>query len=120
MSKNPLNLVLRFFLEILALIAMGYWGWESHEGILRWIMTIAIPLFAATVWGIFRVNGDPKDAPIEITGWMRLMLEGVFFSSAGLLLFLANQPTTALVFMLVVVVHYATIYDRILWLLRER
>lgn len=120
MSKHLLNLALHFALEILALIGMGYWGWVMHEGILGLVMMIGVPLFAAAIWGIFRVNGDPKKAPVEIRGWMRLLLEVAFFGSAVLLLFFAKQSTIAIIFALVVVVHYTTTYDRILWLLRER
>ncbi|MCI0714312.1 MAG: YrdB family protein, partial [Chloroflexi bacterium] len=77
MSKNPLNLALRFFLELAALYAMGYWAWTQNEGLLRIVLTIGLPLVAAAMWGVFRVPGDPKDAPVAIPGWLRLVLEAV-------------------------------------------
>lgn len=32
MSQHPLNLALRFLLEIAASVAIGYWGWHQAEG----------------------------------------------------------------------------------------
>jgi hypothetical protein len=119
MSNNPLNLALRFFLELAALFAMGYWGWSQHEGVLRVLLVLGVPIFAATIWGVFRVPNDPRDPPIRVPGMVRLLLEIVFFSAAVGLLFAANQPTTAAIFGGVVLLHYLASYDRILWLLKQ-
>jgi protein involved in polysaccharide export with SLBB domain len=58
MGQNPLNLALRFVLEIVALIAVGYWGWTAATGVLGYVLAIGLPLLAAVFWGTFRVPGD--------------------------------------------------------------
>ena len=43
MSQNPLNLAVRFALELAGLYALGLWGWTQHTGILRYLLTIGLP-----------------------------------------------------------------------------
>ncbi len=59
MGSHPLNLALRFLLELVALGAMGYWGWTQHEGTARWLWAIGLPLVAAVLWGTFAVPTTP-------------------------------------------------------------
>jgi hypothetical protein len=40
---RPLNLVARFLLEIAALVALGYWGYQMAEGGLRYVVAAGIP-----------------------------------------------------------------------------
>ncbi len=35
MSQNPINLALRFVLEMVALVAVGYGGWHATAGMPR-------------------------------------------------------------------------------------
>jgi hypothetical protein len=37
MSTNPINLAVRFLLELSALFAMGLWGWQQGEGLIRYL-----------------------------------------------------------------------------------
>lgn len=92
MGSHPINLALRFLLEIAALGAIAYWGWTQHDGLARYVLAFGLPLLAMTVWSIFRVNGDPGDAPVAIQG---------------------------LVLAVVVGVHYITSYDRLQWLIKQ-
>jgi NADH:ubiquinone oxidoreductase subunit K len=119
MANNPINLGLRFLLELAALFAMGYWGWTQHEGILRVLLAIGVPLIAAALWGTFRVDNDPKKAPVKVPGLVRLLLEIVFFAVGVGLLAAANQTTAAVVFGVIALFHYVISYDRILWLLKQ-
>ena len=122
MRSHPINLALRFVLELGALAAMGFWGWTQHDGVARWIWMIALPIAAAAVWGTFAVAKDPSRsgrAPVPIPGVLRLLLEFAFFAGAAVLLGLAGQVTLAIVFAGVVVVHYAISYDRVAWLVRN-
>ncbi len=119
MANNPINLTVRFFLELGALYAMGYWGWVQHTGILKWFLMIGLPLLAAIVWGTFRVPNDPKVPPIQVSGIMRLIIEFIFFGGAILLLSLAARPVPTTIFGGLVIVHYLFSYDRIIWLLRQ-
>jgi len=119
MGSHPINLALRFFLELAGLFAMGYWGWTQHNGLSRWLWTLGLPLVFAVLWGSFRVNGDPGKAPVAVPGILRLLLEIAFFGAATWALYAANRPTWGLVFVLVTLAHYVISYDRIGWLLRQ-
>ena len=119
MSANPINLAFRFFLELAALVAMGYWGWHTGQGWLRWVLMLGVPLFAAVLWGTFRVPKDPGRAPVQVPGVVRLALELAYFGFAVWALSNAGAATASWILGLAVVVHYVISYDRILWLLRQ-
>ena len=121
MGQNPINLAFRFLLEIGALLAVGFWGWTQHTGLLRVLLAVGLPLLAAVLWGTFRVPGDASAsgrAPVAVPGWLRLLLELVLFAAAVRALNASGASTAALIFGLAVVIHYALSYDRVLWLLR--
>ena len=86
MSQNPINLSVRFILEIIALIALGAWAKSKFPGALGIVLMILIPLLAAVAWGTVNVKDDPSrsgKAPVPVPGILRLMLE---------LALLAQQP----------------------------
>ncbi|MFL7871290.1 MAG: YrdB family protein [Anaerolineales bacterium] len=121
MSQNPINLALRFLLEIIALVAIGAVAKAEFPGALGFILMITLPLFAAVVWGVFNVPGDPSrsgKAPVPVPGIVRLFIEFDIFGSATWALFSLN-PTYGWIFSLVVLAHYALSYDRIAWLLKR-
>lgn len=118
MHSHPLNLALIFLLELAALAGIGYWGWQADDGAFRYLLCIGLPLAAALTWGIFRVPNDPGKATVAIPGWLRLILEFTYFTLAVILLALADKPVLAAILGGLVVLHYATSYDRIRWLLR--
>lgn len=120
MSKNPIILTVRFLLELGALGAMGYWGWTQHDGLLRVALAIGLPLLAAVLWGTFRVSGYPREAPVEVPGVVRLLLEFGVFGAGAALLWAAGQRSAAIVFAVAVVLHYVASYDYVLALLRNQ
>jgi hypothetical protein len=113
MGQNPINLALRFFLELAALYCMGYWGWNQHDGFLRYILAFGLPLFAAVIWGTFRVPGDGGAPRVRVPGVVRLLLEIVFFGFATWGLFDAGARTSGWVFGGLCLFHYLISYDRI-------
>ncbi len=141
MSNHPLNLTLRFLLELVALGAIAYWGWTQNDGVWRWVAVLGLPLIAAALWVTFRVPGDqermaesframapgvdgalpaqsaPGRVAVAVPGVVRLAIEAIFFGGAVWLLALAGQPRPALLFGIIIVLHYAASYDRIRWLL---
>lgn len=122
MATHPVNLAARFLLELAALAALVVWGWTQHEGFWRFAWAIGLPILAAAAWGTFAVPDDPSrsgKAPVAVPGLVRLLLELAIFAAA-VWAFLAsdwNQAGVALA--VLVLLHYATSYDRILWLLRR-
>lgn len=119
MSSNPINLVLRFILEILALVAMGIWGWQKGEGWMRFLLAIGIPLVVAILWGVFRIPNDPGEAVVATPGIIRLVFELLVFGFAVWSLFNLQKTTMGTIFGIVILLHYATSYDRILWMLKK-
>jgi hypothetical protein len=119
MANHPLNLTLRFFLEVAALAAMGYWGWTQHSGLMRWLLAIGLPLVAAAAWGLFRVPGYPGAAPVAVPGPVRLLLEAAFFGGGTWALYAAQRPVWAAVVGSLVLLHYLASYDYIGALLRR-
>ncbi len=122
MGSHPLNLVLRFLLEIAALVAIGYWGFSQQTGLLRFLLGIGLPVIAAAIWATFAVPDDPSRsgrAPVPVPGVLRLVLELALFVSAVWALVDAGSPTLALIMASITVVHYALSYDRVAWLIRQ-
>ena len=90
---RPLALTLRFLLELCALAALGYWGWQiGNTLLLKVVAGIGAPLAAAVVWGLFV---SPK-ASLAVPGAVRLIIEVAFFALAVLSLFAAGQTSLAL------------------------
>ena len=119
MGQHPINLAVRFMLEILALVAMGAWGWSRGDGLLRFVWALLIPLLAAALWGVFRGHGDPGDAPIAVPGVVRLLLELAFFGFATWALYRSVSIQAAWIFGIITLVHYSVSYDRVLWLIEQ-
>ena len=122
MSQNPINLAVRFILELAALAALAYWGWTQHTGVLRYLLTVSLLVLGAVLWGVFAVPGDRSrsgDAPVPVPGILRLLLELLLFGFAAWCLYDAGLVLLANIFGIVVLVHYIISYDRIIWLLRK-
>lgn len=119
MAQNPVNLALRFILELAALYFIGRWGWTQFDGGLRVLLAIGLPLLAAAIWGIFRVPGDGGTPRVRVPGSLRLVIEAVFFSFATWCLFDSGLQTTAWIFGGITLLHYIISYDRIAWLVKQ-
>jgi ABC-type amino acid transport system permease subunit len=122
MGSHPLNLTLRFLLEIAALAAAGYWGWTQNEGAIRWLLVIGLPLLLAILWGTFAVPDDPSrsgQAPVPTPGYLRLLLELAIFTAASIALFASQRYTAGWLLAGITLFHYVISYDRIAWLLKN-
>ncbi|MBS1902933.1 MAG: YrdB family protein [Bacteroidetes bacterium] len=119
LSLNPINLGVRFLLELCILAALAYWGWNKFSGSLGVLFSVLLPVVGATLWGTFRVPDDPGRATVAIRGWLRLLLELLLFTAANAALFDLQLTTSAWAMLVITVVHYAISYDRIRWLLKR-
>lgn len=122
LSENPLNLVLRFALEMSALLAMGFWGWHWNPMTFPLITAIIIPVIAATLWGTFAVPDDPSrsgEAPVPVPGLVRLFLELIFFATAVFMLFRLEKSQLAFTLGILTLIHYLISVERIKWLLKR-
>ena len=123
MSKHPLNLVLRFLLEVTALVSIGYWGWHQFSGTLSFVVAFLFPVLAAVVWGVFAVRNDPTRSGktvINTPGYLRLVLELAVFGFGSWGLYDSGVKDFSVILLLLVVVHYAISYDRVFWLLKQK
>jgi hypothetical protein len=121
-GTHPLNLVLRFFLELVALFALGLWGWQLSDGWVSLLFAAGIPIFTALLWAVFAVPNDPSrsgKAPVPIPGVLRLVLELAFFGFAVWAFYDSGYQWVSLAFGLLVAIHYLISYDRIIWLLKK-
>ena len=116
-SSTPAVLGLHFLLELVALFAVGYWGWTAHDGAQRWVWATALPLLLATVWAVFRVPGDGGDPIVVVPGPLRLLIEFGVMGIAIALLWASGQTAWAMAVMALVVLDYAFQYDRVARLL---
>jgi len=120
MGSHPINLIIRFLLEIIALMSVGMWGWKQSDGWLRFVLAIGIPIILAAIWGTFAVPDDPSrsgTAPIVTPGVIRLVIELGFFALATWALYDMGSIKLSLALGIIVVLHYVVSYDRIIWLI---
>ena len=123
MGFHPLNLGLRFLLELAALFAIGVWGKNLDDGFLGYIWMVIFPVLGAAAWGTFRTPDDRSAsgrAPIAVPGWVRLLLEWFIFSWAVWSLLQTGNSSAAYLLAGFTLLHYLISYDRIAWLLQQR
>ena len=119
MGQNVANLALRFILELAGLYFIGRWGWIRFDGVLRYLLAIGLPLAAAVIWGVFRVPGDGGAPKVRVSGFVRLLIEIIYFGFATWTLFDTGATTTGWIFGGITLFHYLISYDRIMWLLKQ-
>ena len=122
MGSHPINLAIRFLLEIAALLAVGVWGWQLSDGWFKFVLALGIPIILAVIWGTFAVPNDPSRsgaAPVVVPGIIRLAIELVFFALATWSLYDLGHTRICMLLSLVVIMHYIASYDRIFWLIKQ-
>ena len=122
MGYHPINLVLRFILEVCAFISVGVWGWNQTDGLLKFVLGFGFPFLLACIWGIFAVPNDKSrsgKAPIPTPGFIRLIIELGIFALATWSLYSLGYDKFYLIYGVVVLIHYALSYDRVVWLLAK-
>lgn len=120
---SALQAVLRFLIELAALVMWCIAGWNITDSSLRWMLAIALPLACAVVWGTFRVPGDASasgEAPIPVPGIVRLLLELDVLFGAAVAGAVFWKPFPAAVLAVATVGHYAATTSRVRWLLAHR
>jgi hypothetical protein len=90
------NLVLRFLLEIGALVAVGYWGWETGG----WVLAVGALAAFITVWALLV---SPKHT-IETSRQVSLAIELALWVATGAALHATDHGLLALAFATVSVI----------------
>ena len=122
MGSHPINLMVRFLLELAALSATGVWGWKLSDGWIRFVLALGIPIIIAAIWGTFAVPNDPSrsgSAPIVVPGIVRLAIELSIFAFATWALNDLGYIRLSWILGILVVLHYIFSYDRVRWLLSQ-
>jgi len=123
MSKHPVNLAIRFALELVAIGSFGIWGFRSSDEWYGYLLALLFPLLFAGLWGVFAVPYDPSRSgkTVVVTpGVIRLILELALFGAAAWMLFDIEYLKLGWIFSAVIIFHYASSYDRIIWLLKQK
>jgi len=123
MSLHPLNSIVRFLLEFVGILSFAKWGYHQSETGIRILLAILLPLLFAVLWGVFAVQNDPSRSGktvVPTAGAVRLVLELILFGTATWMLFDLGYTLPALIYGLVLVLHYAFSWDRIVWLLKQK
>ena len=101
------NLAVRFLvLELGALAIAAYWGYESAEGVLRWVLAIGAPLLVAAAWGLFV---SPK-AKVDVPRPVRFAIELTILGAAAAALASTGQEMLAIGFAALAVLSGALNY----------
>lgn len=84
-SMRRLNLVFRFILELVVLVALFLWGVSvSDQLVVQVVLAVGVPVLVVVIWGLFVAPRASRRLPDP----QRLAVEVVIFG-AGVLAFLA-------------------------------
>jgi hypothetical protein len=101
------NLALRFLLELCALAALGYWGYQIGQSPLAKVaLAVVAPLVAAVVWGVFIA---PR-ATVQVPTWLWLALQALVFGAAIAGLLATGRSILAAAFVLALAVNAVLLY----------
>jgi Protein of unknown function (DUF2568) len=102
---KSLALTVRFLLELAALGAVGWWGFETGDGVAGWVLGLGAPLLVAVVWGAFI---SPK-ATVKVPKAVWVGLQVLVFGAAALALAAVAPGWVAVAFVAVVVLDSAAL-----------
>lgn len=112
---------IRFVLEILALIAIGWWGSGLFSGWLSILSGASLVTFTMLLWGTFNVPNDPSrsgKAPIKVSGRLRLAIEILVFLF-GTFALIQLHNWFGIFYLIAVIAHYIHTKERVAWLLKQ-
>ncbi len=114
---------LSFFLEVLALVGIGRWGWTLADGgVGGGVLALLLIAVAGAAWGIFRARNFVPSAGepiIAIPGALRLALEFAFYGLATVGFWVSGWYVAAFVLGIGTIVVYAAMHERVVGLLRQ-
>ena len=114
-SYHPVNLGLRFILEIVVLIAAGMFAKEHFS----WISAILLPVVLMTCWSVFAVRGDKSRSGktvVPTPGKLRILIELLFFV-IGIIAWIGLQFNwIAIINIGALIIHHALSGNRLKWL----
>jgi uncharacterized protein DUF2568 len=77
-ALKAINLAIRFFVvELGALAAAAYWGWEATSSAGRWYLAVMAPALVIAVWGLFISPNARVQVPKQAALAIELVLLGL-------------------------------------------
>ncbi|MFE9323700.1 YrdB family protein [Nocardia sp. NPDC052278] len=99
------NLTLAFGMELVALGALGLWGWKTATVTpVKLVSAVGVPLLAALAWGVFAAPHATFDNPL-----LAVVTKVVVFGSAAVGLWAVSYRAAAVVFVAVLVANLLAI-----------
>jgi hypothetical protein len=96
------NDALAFLLELVALVALGYWGFRTGDGTpAKVALAVGAPLAAAVVWGLFAAPRATFKVPLAGVVAVKVLV----FGAATAAFFATGHPVLGTVFAIVVVAN---------------
>jgi hypothetical protein len=96
------NLAFRFILELLALVALGYWGFKTGQGTgMKWVLGFGIPIVAIVLWALFVAPEATVEPPVAV----RVAIEVAILGGAALALVATGHPVLGIAYALVAVAN---------------
>ncbi len=87
-------MTIAFLLEIAMLLALGYWGFCNHHGVLmKCLFGIGSPAAVGVLWGVFLAPKSNRRLPTVY----RIVISLAFFLLSDVLLYQTGQTTYAIV-----------------------
>ncbi len=94
------NDILRFLLELFAVVSLGIWGFAAWPFPWNIVVGIAAPAIAIVLWALFR---SPK-AVLHVDAFVKALVEVVVMAAAAFAWWGLGQPVVAVVFAVVATV----------------
>ncbi|MGQ4617308.1 DUF2568 domain-containing protein [Nocardia sp. R7R-8] len=99
------NLTLAFGMELVALGALGLWGWKIATAIsVKLVLAVGVPLLAALAWGLFAAPTATFGSPL-----LSVVVKVAVFGSAAAGLWAVGYRVAAVVFVVVLIVNLSAI-----------
>jgi hypothetical protein len=106
MGLKSANLGLSFLVELSAIAALAYWGFNSGTGTAGTILLgLGAPAVAIVIWGLFVAPRAAFSLPVVA----RTAIAWVVFAAGVIALAIAGQPTLAWVLGAIIVVNEALV-----------
>lgn len=107
MGWRVFHLTLRFLLELVALGAVGYWGFQTGQtALMQFLLGLGMPLIVAVIWGLFVA---PR-ARMVLNPLLKEGLALLVFGGAALALAAVGQNTLGIIFFGVALVNSMVLF----------
>lgn len=123
MAYHPINMTVRFILELSSICIYAIWGFHQTETWIHYLLAALLPIAAAVIWGVFAVPNDPSRSGktvIHTPGYVRLLIEISVFVTALWCLWDLHYMKLFYSMLILLTVHHIASIERINWLIKQK